>query len=69
MKKIVVITTGWFPEGDAGAVRLFMMGKALVRAGYGVTVLSRGNLNENKDYDGIRHISLRKSSPSPLFPS
>lgn len=56
---IIVITTGWFPEGDAGAVRLQMMGRALVESGYKVTVLCRGKLNDKGSFHGVNYISFR----------
>lgn len=56
---IIVITTGWFPEGDAGAVRLQMMGRVLVENGYRVTVLCRGKLNDKGSFHGVNYISLR----------
>lgn len=59
MKEIVVITTGWFPEGDAGAVRLFTMSKSMLLAGYSVTVLCRGKANDSETYEGVKCVSLR----------
>ncbi len=59
-KKCVIITTGHFPEGDAGAVRLHMMGKAMTEAGYNVNVLCRSKLNDSGIIDDIRYTSLRK---------
>ena len=61
-KSIVVITSGWFPEGDAGAIRLKMIGKALVEVGYSVTVLCRGCLNDEGQVDGISYVSFRNRS-------
>ncbi len=58
-KRILIITTGWFPEGEAGSVRLMMVGKALVAGGYDVTVLCRGKLNDSGTVAGIRYVSLR----------
>ncbi len=58
-KRILIITTGWFPEGEAGSVRLMMVGKALVAGGYDVIVLCRGKLNESGTIAGINYISLR----------
>ena len=62
MKEIALITTGWFPDGDAGAVRLRMMSRCLTDAGYHVTVLCRGKLNDKGTVDGTDYISLRKHS-------
>ena len=58
-KRIVIITTGWFPEGDAGAVRLSIMGRSLVEAGFDVTVLCRGKLNDIGNSFGVDYKSLR----------
>ena len=52
-KKIVIITTGWFPEGDAGAIRLQLMGRTLSEVGYKITVLCRGKLNDKGYYNSI----------------
>lgn len=76
-KKIIILNTGPFPEGDAGAVRLRFMGRALVEAGYEVEVLCRGNVNDAGWTDGIHYISLKKTNSSRtlrgidycLFPS
>ena len=57
--RIVIITTGWFPEGDAGAIRLVMVGKALLLCNYQVTVLCRGECNKRDRIEGIEYISLR----------
>ena len=64
--KIVIITTGWFPEGDAGAVRLQMMGRALTEIGYKVTVLCRGKLNDKGQYFSVEYCSYRNKQ-SGLF--
>lgn len=58
-KKIVIITTGWFPEGDAGAIRLQLMGRTLSEVGYKITVLCRGKLNDKGYYNSIEYFSLR----------
>ena len=58
-KLIIIITTGWFPEGDAGAFRLSMIGRALVETGHDVTVLCRGKLNDSGCSFGLNFISLR----------
>lgn len=61
-KKIIIITTGWFPEGDAGAVRLKIMGKIFTECGYEVTVLCRGMYKLKGNIDNIEYISLRNFS-------
>lgn len=65
-KTVVVITTGWFPEGDAGAVRLRMMGRALVEGGYSVSVLCRGKAKDCGVIDGIHYQSLRTKKEGTL---
>lgn len=55
---ILIITSGYFPEGDAGAVRLLMIAKTLQCCGYSVTVLCRGSVG-NGTIDGIEYISFR----------
>lgn len=64
---IVIITSGRFPEGDAGAVRLGMVARAMVAAGHSVTVLCHGGLREKGNIDGIDYISLRKMTGNLLF--
>lgn len=59
MKRIVIITEGHFPEGDAGANRLLYMAKAMVTAGFEVTVLCRGKYGDGR-VDGIEYISFRE---------
>lgn len=66
-KKVLVITSGHFPEGDAGAIRLLMVCKALVLSGYSVKVLCRGNCKESAVMDGISYKSLRYYSGSKLI--
>ena len=60
-KKIVIITTGWFPEGDAGAIRLQLMGRTLSEVGYKITVLCRGKLNDKGYYNSIEYYSFRNN--------
>lgn len=66
-KTVVIITLGWFPEGDAGAVRLFYNAKALTEAGYAVRVLCRGKVNDSGCIDGIEYISLRTQKGNRLL--
>lgn len=65
-KKILIITTGWFPEGEAGSVRLMMVGRTLVAGGYDVTVLCRGKLNDDGNVSGIEYISFRNLDGSKI---
>ena len=59
MKTIAIITSGHFPEGDAGAVRIFYMAKAIVASGSRVTVLCRGKYASGT-IEGIDYVSLRE---------
>lgn len=59
-KSCVIITTGHFPEGDAGAVRLHMVAKALIAAGYSVSVLCRSKLKDSGVIDDIEYTSFRR---------
>lgn len=59
MKKIVIITDGHFPEGDAGANRILYVAKAMVAAGFRVTVLCRGKYGDG-EIDGIEYVSFRE---------
>ncbi|ELC8413678.1 glycosyltransferase [Clostridium perfringens] len=59
-KRIVVITSGRFPEGEPGSIRINMICKSLVEEGYEIIVLCRGNANEKKIVsNGISYYSLR----------
>ncbi len=66
MKKTIIITSGKFPEGEAGALRLRLIGRALVETGNEVTVLCRGNANKKGEVDGIKYISLRTSTNNKI---
>ncbi len=66
-KKIVIITTGRFPEGDAGAVRLRYMARAMVDGGYDVEVLCRGVANASGCVDNIKYTSLRTINGNKLI--
>lgn len=66
-KKALIITTGHFPEGDAGAVRLRYMARAMTDGGYQVEVLCRSKLNDKGSVDGIAYTSLRKTDGHKLI--
>ncbi len=66
-KKVVIINTGPFPEGDAGAVRLRFVAQALVEAGFSVEVLCRGKANDEGFIEGIYYKSLKRSEGSRIF--
>ena len=63
---IIMITSGHFPEGDAGAVRLYMIGKALNDAGFKVTVLCRGEIDDSGWIKTIRYYSLRSHAENKI---
>ena len=67
VKKIVIINYGPFPEGDAGAVRLRFVGRALIDAGFRVEVLCRGAVNDAGCVDGISYKSLRSCDGNVVF--
>lgn len=66
-RKIVIITTGCFPEGDAGAIRLRYMARAMVDGGYDVEVLCRGVANASGCVDNIKYTSLRTTNGNKLL--
>ena len=66
-KNIVIITSGYFPEGDAGAVRLFYNAKALTESGYSVRVLCRGKANDRGCIEGIDYQSLRTKNGNRIL--
>ena len=65
MKKIIIVTSGHFPEGDAGAIRLLYMAKAMIEAGFNVTVLCRGKYG-NGSIDAISYVSFREKHSNIL---
>ena len=59
-KKILVITSGYFPEGEPGALRIRMFCRTLAYQGNDITVLCRGEAEEVGVIDGtIAYYSLR----------
>ena len=65
-KKIFIITTGCFPKGDAGAVRLLFMAKALKMAGYKIKVFCRGKSEDLGEIDGIEYVSFRTKARAKI---
>lgn len=59
MKNVVMITNGLFPEGEAGALRIKYIAKALISKGCNVTVLCRGISKDSGVIDGIQYYSFR----------
>ncbi len=58
-KKMIMITNGRFPDGDAGAVRLFYVAKIFKELGYQVKILCRGKVRDQGCVEGIEYVSLR----------
>lgn len=54
-----MITNGLFPEGEAGALRIKYIAKALASKGCNVTVLCRGISKDSGLVDGIQYYSFR----------
>ena len=63
MKKVLLITTDKYPNGDAGAVRHYSFAKLYKELGYEVTVVGLGNCTNYQlvTSDGISYISLRSA--------
>lgn len=63
MKKVLLITTDKYPNGDAGSVRQYSFAKLYKELGYEVTVVGLGNCTnyQLETSDGISYISLRSS--------
>lgn len=59
MKNVVMITNGLFPEGEAGALRIRYIAKALISKGCNVTVLCRGISKNSGVIEGIQYYSFR----------
>lgn len=59
MKNVVMITNGLFPEGEAGALRIKYIAKALISKGCNVIVLCRGISKDSGIIDGIQYYSFR----------
>lgn len=65
METILLISQYKFPEGDAGAVRVYNMGIALQQIGYSVIVIGLGkDVKSNKinNYNGILYTTLRTNN-------
>lgn len=63
MKKVLLITTYKYPNGDAGSVRQYSFAKLYKELGYEVTVVGLGNCTNYQlvTSDGISYISLRSA--------
>ena len=70
VKKALLVTFDKYPDMDAGAVRVHMLAKILIEAGYNVIVISMGettNFLPKVEKDGIQHISFRGKSGKTIF--
>ncbi len=63
MKKVLLITTDKYPNGDAGSVRQYSFAKLYKELGYEVTVVGLGNCTnyQLETSGGISYISLRSA--------
>lgn len=63
MKKVLLITTDRYPNGDAGSVRQYSFAKLYKELGYEVTVVGLGNCTnyQLETSGGISYISLRSA--------
>ena len=59
-KHILIITSGNYPSGDASAVRIQMIAKALAESKCEINVLCFSKVNDCGIKDGINYVSLRK---------
>lgn len=66
MKKILIISTCKYPNGDAGSVRQHSFAKLYQESGYNVTVIGMGACTnfQNKQNDGVSYLSLRDAKNS-----
>lgn len=66
MKKVLLITTDKYPNGDAGSVRQHSFAKLYRELGYEVTVVGMGACTnfQLKNNDGVSYLSLRDAKNS-----
>lgn len=69
MNQAVVITENKYPQEDAGAIRQHAMALILKDLGYEVTVVGYGKYTGKvqKEYDGIKYISLKPKSQNKII--
>lgn len=69
MSQAVIITENKYPLEDAGAIRQHAMAKILKDLGYEVTVVGYGKYTgkTQKEYDGIKYISLKPKSQNKII--
>ncbi|MGE8204711.1 glycosyltransferase [Heyndrickxia sp. NPDC080065] len=61
MEKILIVSTGKYPNGNAGAIRQHSFAKLFERCGYSPYVIGLGESTDFaiKEYDGINYTSFR----------
>ena len=66
LKKVCILSTNKYPDGDAGAVRQHSFAKLFTDMGYDVTVIGLGECTGStvQEYEGVKFISFRSSSSS-----
>lgn len=67
-RRLLIISYGKYPDGNAGAVRQHAFAKLYQACGYDIVVIGMGDSTEFsiKEYDGIKYISFRKN-PNHTF--
>lgn len=61
---ILMITTGKYPSGDAGAIRMDIFIKMLLNAGHRITVISR--TTEDVSFENVKVFATRNSSDNRI---
>ncbi len=61
MKKIVILTYGNFPNGEAASVRIYALAKIFLHIGFEVNIISMSRENPMiwKEYKDVKYISIR----------
>lgn len=69
MKKLLIITTSKYPNGDAGSIRQHIFAKMFTELNYNVEVIGMGNSTNYKQqvYDGIPYRSFRNKNDSLIM--
>lgn len=62
-RRLLIVSYGKYPNGNAGAVRQHTFAKLYQECGYDVVVIGMGDSTgfTLKEYDGVKYISFRKS--------
>ena len=61
MKRIVILTYGNFPNGEAASVRIYALAKIFLQIGFEVNIISmsRDEPMVWREYNGVKYISVR----------